>query len=151
MKALKRQSLGSAMLAAWVALAAVQGCGDDSGDNPTPPDITSGGTSPKAGSSNKAGSDSKGGETGEGGTGNDPSKGGETSEGGNVNVGGEGPIPQPACDLPETGADGCFNCPSNGESEEWLNRCADSDCEPFDNEARLPKLNQDGSLPELPN
>jgi hypothetical protein len=31
-----------------------------------------------------------------------------------------------------------------------LNRCTNSDCEPFDNAARLPHLNNDGTLPPLP-
>jgi hypothetical protein len=31
-----------------------------------------------------------------------------------------------------------------------LNHCTDATCVPFDNKARLPKLNADGSLPPRP-
>jgi hypothetical protein len=153
MKALKARSLGQARIAALVVLTALQGCGDDSDANPTPPDVTAGGSSSKAGSANKAGTAGKAGSSNnntEGGTTSDggkPSQGGSGNEG---NEGGEGPIPQPTCDLPELGEDGCFNCPKNADEQQWLNRCADSDCVPFDNQARLPLLNEDGSLPELP-
>ena len=150
MKTVKRQSLGSIVIAAVVALTASQGCSDDSDANPTPPDVTTGGTKGNGGSGNRAGSSSN--EGGSGNTGQGGAAGGGTAtEAGSGNAGGDGPIPQPECELPELGEDGCFNCPKNGEAEQWLNRCADSDCEPFDNAARLPLLNADGSLPDLPN
>jgi len=153
-----KRSFSYVLISSLLVLSALQGCSDD-GDaaNPTPPDVTtagkkatggSGGSSSNGGSSNKAGTKA----TPDGGTGT--TDGGapptETPVGGQAGQGGEGPV-QPACDLPELGADGCFNCPKNGEVEQWLNRCVDSDCEPFDNAERLPLLEADGSLPALPN
>jgi len=34
--------------------------------------------------------------------------------------------------------------------EQLFNQCTDAACEPFDNSARLPLLNDDGSLPPIP-
>jgi hypothetical protein len=153
MNALKRQSLGTALAASLTLLLGLQACGDDSDDNPTPPDVvTTGGTKAQGGANSTAG---KGGKSGTGGTGNGEGGGGNEPSGGTQPVagggqGGEGPEPEPECTLPELGEDGCFNCPRNREAEQWLNRCVESDCEPFDNKARLPLLNEDGSLPELP-
>jgi hypothetical protein len=157
-------SISRAFCGALALLLALQACGDD--DNPTPPDDVTptagtgakGGSGGRAGTSNSdAGADGDG-ESGKGGTkatGGTKAIGGTkpTTDGGAepVGGGGEGPDPAPACDLPELGEDGCFNCPVNGETEQWLNRCVDSDCEPFDNgPARLPLLEADGSLPDLP-
>jgi hypothetical protein len=137
-------------------LALGAGCSDDENANPTPRDNVIGGTKSTAGNGNKAGNDSKAGapsvghggsDSGDqGGAGNDPNgQAGEAS----TQVGGAGgdtgnPIPE--CDLPETGDDGCFNCPKT--DLQYLNRCASGDCVPFDN-SRLTKLNADGSLPDL--
>jgi hypothetical protein len=158
-------SISKAFCGALALSLVLQACGDD--DNPTPPnDVTpTAGASSRGGSGGKAGTgntDADGdgaGESGKGGTtatGGTKSTGGgtkSTSDGGAepVGGGGAGPDPEPACDLPELGEDGCFNCPANGETKQWLNRCVDSDCEPFDNSpTRLPLLEADGSLPDLP-
>jgi hypothetical protein len=161
MSAFKRNSLGMAIFSAVLLLGALQGCGDDD-DNPAPPDVETGGSNTTAGGkSSQAGSSSNAGKGGKGGSGNT----GNTDEGGNApthnggsgndagsgNEGGGDNPPIPACTLPELGADGCFNCPKDGEPEQWLNRCVDSDCVPFDNAARLPLLKPDGSVPALPN
>jgi hypothetical protein len=170
------RSISRALCSALALFVVLQGCGDDSNDNPKPPsDVT-----PSAGTSSKAGSggtgnngDEGGGENSNGGTknnnggtkNNNGGKGGTNSNGGTDNTpqgggdtdplggaAGGNNIPEPTCDLPELGDDGCFNCPANGEVEQWLNRCVDSDCEPFDNsQARLPLLKSDGTLPPLPN
>lgn len=48
------------------------------------------------------------------------------------------------------GPNGCFSCPPT-KSEELLNACSDATCEPFANtKERLPKLDDDGTLPPLP-
>ena len=148
-----KRTFSYALLGGLSLFLALQGCSDDGDENPTPPDITaesgSGGSS-TSGSGGKAG----GGKN----TGGSDAEDGGTSNTGNVGGGGD-PVPvggeggggpvQPACDLPELGSEGCFNCPLNGETEQWLNRCLETDCEPFDN-SRLPQLEDDGALPDLP-
>jgi len=166
MSHMKRQTLGSALVAAIFAFAALQGCSDDN-DNATPPDVNSGGSNTTAGKSGNQGGSSagKGGDTNKAGNGNKAGTAGTGTEGGtSPTEGGTGPgvgggedggaggdAPVPACTLPELGADGCFNCPKKGEVEQWLNRCSDGDCVKFDNAARLPKLKADGTVPALDN
>jgi hypothetical protein len=154
---MKTRSFAHALIASLIVLGALQGCSDDGDDNPTPPDITpSGGTHTNGGTSNKAGN---GGKTDNAGTKNEPEGGTAPGSGGTTTdpvggggQGGDGSIPQPECDLPELGEDGCFNCPKNGELEQWLNRCSEGDCVPFENtQERLPLLKDDGTLPPLPN
>ena len=48
------------------------------------------------------------------------------------------------CITPE----GCFDCEPQ-EPIHYLNRCTEAVCEPFDNAARLPLLNADGSVPPI--
>ena len=157
MSMFKRHPLGIALFGAALVLAAAQGCGgDNSNDNPKPPDVGTSGSNPTGGKPGTAGSDNKGGKAGNG---NNPEGGtapvtnggtGNNPEGGNGNeAGGDNP-PIPACTLPELGKDKCFNCPKDGQIAQWLNRCSDSDCVPFKN-ARLPQLKADGSRPALPN
>ncbi|MDF3069733.1 MAG: hypothetical protein K0R38_5334 [Polyangiaceae bacterium] len=153
-----KRSWSWALLSSFVVLAALQGCGDDEGGNDKPPTTVkpTGGTS---GTGNEAGSDAQGGSPDGGGTKNTGGTG-NTGNTGNTNAGGSdapvggngagGAPPEPACDLPELGEDGCFNCPVKGEQEQWLNRCLETDCVPFDN-ARVTQINADGSLPPLPN
>ena len=142
------------LLAATVAtLALGSGCSDSDSANPSPGSNVIGGSKGDGGSGNKAGNTNQAGAAGEGG--NDPGSDGTGNTGNTVNEGGGGPTPGgggeagnpiPTCDLPETGEDGCFNCPET--DLQYLNRCTEGDCVPFDN-ARLTKLNQDGSLPPL--
>jgi hypothetical protein len=141
--------------ALFVAVLTAVACGDDGNDNPAPPDVTTGGKNNGAGTGNKAGNGGKN----DGGAGNTSDGGGpDTSNGGQppTDVGGQGqggdaPVPQPTCDLPVLGEDGCFNCPENGVVEQFLNRCTEGDIVEFDNDARLPLLEDDGSRPDLPN
>lgn len=49
----------------------------------------------------------------------------------------------------ECEAEGCWSCPRE-QPEHFLNACTNAACEPFDNAARLPLLNDDGTLPPLP-
>jgi hypothetical protein len=153
MSTLNKQSLGQVLLSAVLVLAVTQGCGKDD-DNPTPPDVNAGGSNSTGGSTTKAGSSGKagGGTAGETGTpdGGGP-EGGTAATVGGGNEGGSNEPPLPTCDLPERGANDCFNCPQDGELSQWLNRCVDGECEPFDNKTRVPLLKADGSLPDLPN
>jgi len=166
MKTLKRQQLGTVLVSFALLLAAAQGC-NDSNDNAKPPDVNGGGSNSSAGENNTAGSAGKtasnGGSNGKAGSANGAGSGTEggtgSTEGGTSPVGGSdaggagagGAPATPACTLPELGADGCFNCPKNGQVAQWLNRCSDADCEPFPNKDRLPLLKADGSVPALPN
>lgn len=157
MSLFKRYPLGSALLGATLVLVATQGCGDNGDDNVKPPDVNggtknTGGSKSNGGSAgnttgNTGGADEGGAPSTTGGTGG---KGGNASDAGSGNEGGGDNSPIPECDKPETGADGCFNCPKDKDVEQWLNRCVDSDCVPFNNEARLPKLQADGTVPPLP-
>lgn len=164
MSLFKRFPLVTAIVGAALVLVVAQGCGDSGNDNVAPPDVnggndSTGGTKGNAGSKNNGGSagnstgnvggDDGGAPSSTGGTGG---KGGTTSnDAGTGNEGGADNPPIPVCDKPETGANGCFNCPKDKEVEQWLNRCVEGDCVPFNNKARLPKLNADGSVPKLPN
>lgn len=161
---LKRFQLGSAFVAVALVLTVAQGCSDSSNDNVKPPDVNGGssstggknGSGGKSNSGGKAGSST--GNAGGGDEGGAPStsggKGGtggtSVSDAGSGNEGGGDNPPIPECDKPETGKDGCFNCPKDKDLEQWLNRCTDGDCVPFDNKARLPKLKADGTVPPLP-
>ncbi len=151
-----------ALLAGAVVITVLQGCGDDKDDNNKPPVVK-----PTGGSSNAGGDDGggKGGTGGTGNTGNTGNAGGNSDQGGTGAQGGDGPDvvggnggeggepPQLECDgVPLQGANGCYNCPENGDNEQWFNRCVDGDCWTFPNTpARLPLLKADGSLPDLPN
>ena len=144
------------LVASVTALGLGSGCSDDAdNDNPSPGTNVIGGSKGDGGSGNKAGTGGKAGSSGNAGSAEPGTAGDGTGNTGNeggtgpiVGVGGEGgggnPIPE--CKLPETGEDGCFNCPKT--DLQYLNRCADGDCIHFDN-GRLTKLNPDGSLPEL--
>jgi hypothetical protein len=158
----KRHPLASVLISAAVFLAAIQGCSDSDNANPKPPDVNTGGSNTQGGTNGKAGSSSNGGKSGSGnkaGTAGKGEEGGTSStdggtspiEAGSNDGGAGGAPPQPACDKPELGEDGCFNCPKDKKPEQWLNRCTAGDCEPFDNKARLKLLKADGSLPILPN
>jgi hypothetical protein len=156
MKPLKQTSLRVLVTLAFGALVVAQGCGDDANDNPKPNPTVPIDQGGKGGKGNNEGGTGNTGNTGNASNGGSPEGGtGNTGNTGNAGpVGGEGGgtgIPPLECgDLPATGADGCFNCPE--EPNEFLNRCVDgADCEPFDNAARLPLLEADGSLPPLPN
>lgn len=168
MKLRKQFPLVTALLGASLVLIVAQGCSDSGNDNVAPPDVN-GGNDSTGGTKGNGGSKANGGSAGnttgnvgnsgggdEGGapnsTGGTPGKGGTTSssDAGTGNEGGGDNPPIPQCDKPEKGADGCFNCPKDKQLEQWLNRCVESDCVPFDNKARLPKLKADGSVPPLP-
>ncbi|HET9958168.1 MAG TPA: hypothetical protein VFQ61_26915 [Polyangiaceae bacterium] len=102
---------------------------------------SNGGSSPQtsAGESN-AGGNSEGGASTAGGHAN--------VEGGSgpVGAGGEGAGPS-ACTNP-TGPGGCYACDPDGSDDlQFLNRCSDSDCSPFDNSQRIPGFS--GTLPPL--
>lgn len=156
-------SLKLACLFTFGALTLVQGCNDD-GDANDKPDTTipidTGGKSSSGGKSGVAGKSDDGGgtagssnsadagATSEGGTGATGS-----GEGGTASEGGTSAVEPPKCALPELGSNGCFNCPTDNLTAEWLNRCVsglDYD-NVFDNAERVPLLPADGKLPPFPN
>lgn len=156
-------SLELAGLLGLVLLAVAQGCSDDKDNDRPDPTIPidtggkSGGGKNSGGSKTDAGEDAgpEGG-TGavsNGGTGNVGNTGAE-SDAGTGNDAGSGPIEPPACTLPARGDNGCYNCPENGETVQWLNRCVSgSKCVEFDNDTRVPlaaTVEIDVSLPALP-
>ncbi len=153
-----KRSLSWALLGGLTVLAALQGCGDDDNGNEKPPTTVkptggSSGTGNEAGSESNGGSPDGGGSKNTGGTGNTGNTGNTNTGGTEEPVGGTGAggaPPEPECTLPERGEDGCFNCPVKGEFDQWVNRCVDSDCIPFDND-RVTQIKEDGSLPPLPN
>jgi hypothetical protein len=147
-----KRSWSWALVGAVTVLAALQGCGDDDSGNDKPPTTVkptggSGGTGNEAGSDARGGAPDGGGKKSTGGTGN---TGNIAGTGGEAVGGSGGAPPEPACDLPELGEDGCYNCPVKGRFEQWVNRCLDSDCVPFDN-TRVTQIEDDGALPALPN
>jgi hypothetical protein len=145
---MKNRTLIPALFVGSLLLAVA--CGDDEDGNPTPPDV--GGSAGTKNTGGSAGTKNTGGSTGNnGGAPSDAGNGPGPTDGGEppVNVGGQGGEgPAPTCD-PFTGEDGCFNCPS--EPVQYLNRCVDGDCVEFPNADRLPLLEANGSLPDLPN
>jgi hypothetical protein len=153
-----KRSLSWALLGGVTLLAALQGCGDDDGGNDQPPPTVkptggTGNTGNEGGSDNVGGSPDTGGTQNTGGTGGTGGTGNTGTGGTDEPVGGTGAggaPPEPECDLPELGEDGCYNCPVKGELEQWVNRCVESDCIPFDND-RVTQIKADGSLPPLPN
>jgi hypothetical protein len=91
-----------------------------------------------------------GGTAGTGGTGGSAGSGGAAGSGATDGGGTGGTGDAGSCN-PKTGADGCFNCPAN--TNEFMNQChgASVQCSKFPNtQARLPKLNANGTLPPLP-
>lgn len=109
------------------ALLGAVGCDDDASE---PSDNGS-----EGGRVSRAGSGGRGGAGGAGGEG--PADAGEAQAGGGS--GGQG----------GSAGDGeCFDGEPE-DTEQFLNRCTDSECEPFDNAERLPLLDN-GKLPPLP-
>lgn len=150
-----KRSWSWALLGGVTVLAALQGCGDDDSGNDRPPTTVkptggSGGNGNEAGSDAQGGSPDTGGQKSTGGTGNTGNTAGTGTDPVGGNGGASGAPPEPTCDLPELGEDGCYNCPVKGEFEQWVNRCLDSDCVPFDND-RVTQIKEDGTLPPLPN
>lgn len=127
-----KKSLGLTMtLLLALGAVAAQGCGGDDDDDDTPVIIAG-----RGGSGGTSGGSSEGGGTGEGGDGTGNTGNGGTGNTGTGGTGGTG----------DTNGD-CFTDPQTVEGDvEFLNRCTDSRCSPFDN-ARIPGF--DGTLPEL--
>ncbi|MES1188315.1 MAG: hypothetical protein ABUL60_31150 [Myxococcales bacterium] len=152
-------SIKLACLFTLAALALVQGCGDDdSNDKPDtniPIDTggkasggkanSNGGKAVNTGATAGSGDSTDAGATSEGGTG---ATGAGPTDGGTGNEGGTGVVVPPKCTLPELGTNGCFNCPTDNETVEWLNRCVAGVkyTNDFDNATRVPLLPADGKL-----
>jgi hypothetical protein len=156
-----------AVLGAYVALAVVAGslaaaCGDDAdGDDPNV--IPSTGGKSGSGGGNAAGESSAGAgnEPGTGGSGgSDSGTGGAASETGGADGGGgeAGGGTEPGVGgSGGEGGGGEANCEPQGEyncypcapetDEQYLNRCSDAECSPFDNADRIPGFT--GTLPDL--
>jgi hypothetical protein len=105
--------------------------GGNSGTSGTDGGETSGGTVGTGGTENNGGSTNTGGTGNRGGSANTGGTG-TGADGGSGNEGGAGP-------------DGCVRNPT--APEEFLIRCTNSRCSPFDNAARIPGF--DGDLPDL--
>lgn len=58
------------------------------------------------------------------------------------------PVTNTGCNEKDANGNACFSCPPTTD-QEFHNGCTDAQCVPFDN-ARVTKLNSDGSLPPLP-
>ena len=153
-----KRKLTNALLLVLAATGIAQACSKDSGTEPEVPVITggngnnTGGSGNRGGTSNRggnSGTDNPGGETsggtsgasgssgssgssGQGGSAGRGGSGGTGNDGGTGNEGGEGP-------------EGCVRNPT--APEDFLIRCTDSRCAPFDNATRIPGFN--GTLPEL--
>ncbi|HEX6273760.1 MAG TPA: hypothetical protein VFZ53_12000 [Polyangiaceae bacterium] len=151
------RTLGRTVLLALAAAAIAQACGKDSNPDPGAPVITGGssgseGTGGRGGSGNRGGTSGTGNEGGEtsGGTSGTSGSGGTTggsSNGGSGNRGGSGGTGNDGGTGNE-GGDGPTDCvESPTRPEDFLNRCTDSRCAPFDNFARIPGY--DGTLPDL--
>ena len=146
------------------ALALIQGCSDDE-PNDKPDDtipIDTGGKNSTGGKNNAtAGKDAStdggtgatGTDGGTGATGTDGGTGATGTDGGTGAEGGNGPIDPPTCDLPKTGTNGCFNCPTDNVTVEWLNRCVGglNYDNSFNNATRVPLLPANGKLPPFAN
>ena len=124
---------------------AIPACSDDEPSTDDAPTVTGGnggnagtGKGGSSGSSGKGGKGGSGGTSGsssnEGGTGDVGNEGGSGGTGNAGNEGGTG----------NTGSD-CVEDPQT--NDEFLNRCTDSKCSPFDNAARIPGFT--GELPPL--
>ena len=121
------------MIALLVSALSWTACGDDDSSS----DDKDAGE--QAGRSGRAG---RGGSGGKGGKGSDDEDGGVAGPAGSKASAGKGG---------SGGAGGSGSC-YDGEpkqTSQYLNRCTDSECEPFDNKARLPLLDGD-KLPPLP-
>jgi hypothetical protein len=129
---------------ALVASTLLIGCGSDDNDSPSQPTVTGvGGSNSGSGGKGGSGSTGEGGDDGNGGTNN---SGGTNDNGGTSNSGGTGgTTAMQDCEAEEV--DGCWICPQ--EPEQFLTQCTDSECEPFDNEERIPRLNEDGTVPDV--
>jgi hypothetical protein len=133
-------------------LAQISGCSEGGNDEPSKPPVVTGGAngtggSGKGGSGNNSAGDGSGAEANGG---NDSGEGGAGNTGATGNTGGDGAggSPDNGCE-PELTGDDCWICPEN--SEQYLNQCSSSQCSPFVNDkARLPLLNNNGTLPKLP-
>jgi len=118
-------------LVALVLGANLAACGDDD-DSDATPEIGS-----QAGRASRAG-------RGGGGAGGDTAAAGKAAGGAGGSSGGSAGKNSESCDGPE----GCYSCEPSS-TVQYLNRCTESECEPFNNKERLPLL-VDGKLPDLP-
>jgi hypothetical protein len=116
------------MIALLISALSWTACGDDdgSGDNDA---------GEQAGRSGRAG---RGGRGGSGGSSDDDDAGVAGRAGSKAAAGKGG----------SSGAGGCYSGEPK-QTSQYLNHCTDSECEPFDNKARLPLLDGD-KLPPLP-
>jgi hypothetical protein len=155
----QQHRFGKVLFFVLAATGAAQACKDDAPDADAP--TVTGGSGGSSGSSNQGGTNNRGGSSGTdnpggensggttnaGGTSGSSARGGTTSQGGTSPRGGSSGTSNDGGVGNEGGAgpDGCVRNPT--EPEDFLNRCTDARCAPFDNEARIPGFN--GTLPEL--
>lgn len=154
-----RASIVPYALFAFASAFAIAACGDDENGDDTP-------TIPGTGGSRPTGGNDAGGEAAAG-AGNEPGTGGTSggSTGGNTGgssqagsgAGGEAGDNAGGSSDGGTGAGGETDCTPQGEydcypcepksDEQYLNRCSDAECSPFDNAERIPGFT--GTLPDL--
>jgi hypothetical protein len=136
------------LLAALTLALALAACGDDDGED-TPPD---GGT-PLRDLGADAGDTDGSTPTDLGVDANTPVDAGDIDSGAPVDAGdadGGSTIDAAAPDAGSClGTGGCWSCAPTTRLE-FVNACTSAACSPFDNRARLPLLNPDGTLPPLP-
>jgi len=154
MNTLNKRKLGKTLFLALAAAGIAQACGKDTPPDSDAPVITGGssgnsGAGGKGGTGNQggtAGTDNPGGET-SGGTSGTTGSGGSSDTGGSAGKGGTGGTGNEGGSGNEGGAgpDGCVRNPT--APEDFLIRCTNSRCAPFDNSLRIPDF--DGTLPDL--
>lgn len=152
----QKRKLGKTLIIALAVAGIAQACGKDT-DPVDAPTVTGGrggdsstGGRDRGGAAGTSGTDNPGGET-SGGTGGTENTGGSNNTGGSgnrggTNTGGTGTGADGGSgNEGGAGPDGCVRNPT--APEDFLIRCTDSRCSPFDNSARIPGF--DGNLPEL--
>ncbi len=145
MRTQHKQFLGwhGVLFALGLAIAAL-GCKGSTSENTPGSDGGPGSPNSKDGSTTAgSGGGGKGGHGG-GGAGSSGSSGNGDDGGGLPDGAADGHVGDP-CKGPHS----CWNCAATSDPQ-YLNHCTNSQCEPFDNKARLLGYDKNGKLPALP-
>jgi hypothetical protein len=143
-------------LVAFALVVAAEGCKSTNSENAPGTDAGTSSSSHKDASAGAAGSGAgSGGNAGHSGStaGAGASTGGDNDGGGlpdgSIRVDGGIKLPDGQVIDPCQGPSGCYKCAASTDSQ-YLNHCTNSQCEPFDNKARLLGYDKDGKRPALP-